>query len=267
MRLTTALLALLTWLPTPTAAGDISAGVLYQNGKLSVPTATNSYSRLDATYAFNPTGMNPVPVDSKEWWLLVATNRTQGGAEVVIGYHRDEPAHLWIYDWSYSPPLYVLDEPILGSWVESYLRTNLGWGSPGHSVEAALTFQNETKLLDASTTPDTWRNRITLWNPTTQQWDVVYQRTYTMDMIDCSQGFYTCAYWGPALETYETTPTSPPVQSINEIGAWSAVLRIFDGATGKATSYLMPTNKTILRNPLLPYTILQPNWQWGLGQP
>jgi hypothetical protein len=239
--------------------GGIGAGTYYQNGTLE---ALRQGVLQTDIYVY-PDGYNP-STPGMHWLYTTATNRIEKSVELVILYYRDRPyGRLGVFDWSCSPNDPCENGETDPSWIWTvYLwnfRCNIGeFVDPGGHLQKVMRYSNESRILRDGV-PPRWENAVYLWNFCEAAWDRIYRHRYRAAQRNCSDGWYTCAWWGPILETFPNGVD--PTPEINELGFANTTL-LHDGTLSQLRS-----DETRFSSPIRPWRIfhLQPYNSWAVG--
>lgn len=158
-----------------------------------------------------------------DWLYLTSTNRTGKGVEALVSYYAQDELSFKVYDWALpDEDRWQVDRPY------SKLTDYLGSLDIDGMRYQTLHVHNSTYQIGTGS----WRNEVSLFNPTLQEVDVVYSFDYAATIWE--QKAMGGGFWAPIVETFQDrySGTSPlgfaytnlaPCFAESGWGAWEAL--------------------------------------------
>lgn len=243
-------------MPVP---GGIGVGIIYRGGALQALNGGEIYTHM----LVHPDGLRP-STGGLDWLFTTSTDRVGQGVELVGIYQRwSGTSHLGVFDWSCA-----VDFPCAGgitqpSWIwtrelASFACNTTITDSGRSTLYRAVYYRNGSRRLDGEASP-LWRNQVLLWNYCTDGWDLIYRHEYRVQQEDCSRTG-ACAWWGPILETFEST-TGEAYPAIRELG-FTGTRLLHDGQWSN-----LPPAEADFVTPRAPWalSLLEPNRSFVAG--
>jgi len=127
-----------------------------------------------------------------DWLYLTSTNRTGKGVEALISYFAQDELSFKVYDWAQpDADRWQVDRPY--SQLLDYLGLLEIDGKPYQTLHE-LNSTHQTGTFS-------WSNEVSLFNPISQQLDLVYSYDYSATIWEQKSG--SAGFWAPIVETFQ----------------------------------------------------------------
>ena len=226
----------------PPPPGGVGYGFFY-NPSYKVAWETGSALELSVVCPTVPGG------NVNDWLYLTATNRTGKGVEALVSYHAQDELSFQVYDWARPEDAgrWQVDRPYstLGDYLGS-LEID------GKTYQTLYVFNSTYQTRTGS-----WSNEVSLFNPASQQLDLVYSFDYSATVWEQKTGWV--GSWAPIVETFQRS-----YSGTHPLGfAYTNVARRDAVSTWGAWEALAPSGSD-LRKDFESFTIayLNPNDTW-----
>lgn len=178
--------------------GGVGYGAYYRSGQMRFTDSSVLYYKIVT--------IPEVGNVKNKWLYLTSTNRAPKGVEAYIAYRQQDTPMFNVFDWSKTgPDRFALSRPY--DWLSDYLILH---------EEDTLEYQTIYVANSTRRISDThWTNEVMLYNPNTDNYDLVYSHDYDMATIDEKKYLW----WGPIVETFPPFPFT-----INNLGFFDAQL-------------------------------------------
>lgn len=206
--------------PPAPPPGGIGFGILYYDSYRTAYTG-------GTVVAYNVVAPLTAGGNNSTWLYLTSTNRAGEGVEAFPLYFGQSAVEFKVFDWAIAHrngQPWVISLPY-SAITHNYYSVPIcdapnppcGGSVPFHNYQA-LALWNATYQKQVGS--DTWTNEVYLLNPAFNSWDFIWSYDYqsTLAQQQCSG----CAWWGPIVETFQSSYSNMNVMGY--ANAWAGAL-------------------------------------------